>query len=75
MTLYVDEKGKLRFSKASAKNSLVGGGELSKNGRFYVQYHYRANKVSVLAMKDYRFSGKQVDLVSTTDHPHDVTFV
>ena len=73
VTLYVGEKGKLTV-KGSAKNSLVGGGKLSADGRFYVQYHYRANKVSVLAMKDYQFSGKQVDLVSTTDHPHDVTF-
>jgi 6-phosphogluconolactonase len=73
LTLYVGEKGKLAV-KGSAKSSLTGGGKLSADGRFYVQYSYGANKVSVWAMKDYVFSGKQVDLVSTTDHPHDVTF-
>lgn len=73
VTLYVGEKGQLSF-KGSTKSTLTGGGKLSANGKYFAQYNYRANKVSVLAMKDNVFTGKQVDLVSTTDHPHDITF-
>ena len=72
-TLAVDKKGELSI-KGSGKVSLNGIGQLSENGRYYVMYHYGANKISVQKMSDYVSTGEQVDLVSTVDHPHDVGF-
>ncbi|EDM28486.1 hypothetical protein LNTAR_11236 [Lentisphaera araneosa HTCC2155] len=72
-TLSVGEKGSLTV-KGTGKVSLSGAGQLSADGRYYVMYHYRANQVSVQAMRDYVSTGKQVDLLTTTDHPHDIKF-
>jgi len=72
-TLSLGEKGSLTV-KGTGKVSLSGAGQLSSDGRYYVMYHYRANQLSVQAMRDYVSSGKQVDLRTTTDHPHDIKF-
>jgi len=73
LTIAVGEKGKLTL-KGGANSSIKGSGKSSQGGHFYVQFSYRANKLVVLEMKGYIYTGKQVDLVSTTDHPHDITF-
>lgn len=71
ITLTVDDQGKLH-KKASKSIPMGGSGKVSSDGNYYIQYHYKQNKVSVLELKDYTFTGKRTDFASTTDHPHDV---
>ena len=73
ITLTVDDHGKLH-NKASKSIPMGGHGKISQDGKYFIQYHYKQNKVSVLKLKNFIFTGTRTDVASTTDHPHDVAF-
>ena len=72
-TLSIGEKGKLSI-KGSKEIPMGGTGVLSKNAKFFVQYHYSPNKISVLELKNYLYTGNRTDFLETVDHPHDIIF-
>ena len=73
LTIAIKEKGEMTL-KATKDIPLSGKGDISKGGKYFVQYHYRPNKLSVLELKRYIYTDKLADSVTTTKNPHDVLF-
>ena len=70
-TALLGDQGKLTFLGKAATAS-GGSGTISKCGRFYLKYNYKANTVSVLEMKENLHTGRQLQEVKTTQNPHDI---
>ncbi|EDM25999.1 hypothetical protein LNTAR_19417 [Lentisphaera araneosa HTCC2155] len=70
-TALIGDQGKLTFLGKAAIAS-GGSGTISRCGRFYFKYNYKANTVSVLEMKDNLHTGRQFQEITTTKNPHDI---
>lgn len=72
-TFSIGKNGHLKLQGKHLKK-VSGGGVASNDNRFYIQYNYKQNVVSVLELKNSIHTGKLIQKITTTDHPHDISF-
>ena len=70
-TFKVDEKGKLK-DIGENRTAFANTGEITKNGKYFIQYFYKPNKVVILEMNNHVFTGNTTLTFTTTNHPHDI---